>query len=390
MLFHVPVAARGFRHAFTQMKLAGMTMKYSGGILVVFLCLIGIIIGGCEDDSLVDGRGQSVRYSLVVACESQSGTVQYMLEMDIGNGLSLDSTAMPFSEPPFSFVFSNVGPNVYWSVPDAGIFSLLQTTWPVVDTIGFVDSTGGELTLSSDDRYLRIPGTLYRVPGLMDLYEDNQDRFNGAFLTDRNQYVYRTLESNTLYFIDYGTIPVTTVSDTLIGSPFASTWIQSVRPTVSGDSLIVSGRDFSNLTIVDYLLIVDTDNLTVLDTIFLPADIPGPDMVPLIHPDGRRIFWIEGFTAVPPDDIVFSYRLDAGQFEVLLDRADVGELIASRLLMAPGRPDLLVVATDEAAPGVVTKIVRIDLTDNSSKVLREFPSGISIRSASVRTVVEEN
>jgi hypothetical protein len=166
--------------------------------------------------------------------------------------------------------------------------------------------------------------------------------------------------------------------------------IKSVRPSISGDSLILGAQYFDGMALVNYILIAGTDNLTVLETVPIPAGLPVPDRTPVLHPDGRRLFWVQGFTGTVPDDIVFMYRLDTGQFEVILDEGNFGEMTAYQLLLVPGGRDLLVIGADEGGASEVSRVIRIDMMSNTPHILREFPAGISITSAAIRTVIESD
>ncbi|NMC43033.1 MAG: hypothetical protein GYA46_03865 [candidate division Zixibacteria bacterium] len=310
---------------------------------VVTAAIFAVMIGCSDDASPVKSPIVEEDYQLTLSYyyPDASPRVPYFLVVEGPADAIVDSIA--FQEPFDAFRFLENG--------TTAVYTRGKKTWTASWPGGIVSadaSTGGSVIhITPDEQYLFVTGgkpALFSLPDLGALYLAGSGG-DGTLIPHRRLACYHNW-GDTLHYLDFSTGTVVHEKRALRGKSGEVLNFETVCASVSGDSLILSAQRQNGDVLEHYLIVAATADLQVLDQ--TPITVSFQFTRPVVHPDGRRVYWCyEGTTW---NEIVygsvFVYDITTKTLTLLVDGADYG-LFPHQMALSPAGNYLYVLSIND-------------------------------------------
>jgi hypothetical protein len=294
--------------------------------LVCFFITIVILVcsAGCDDNCIVcPGPPETVEpdyhflYSFVGSFSTAS-----VLTYSTKTGEVVDSVyygGFPF----WDVRFSKDGQFAYYTVGDAGNYATWITNFATGDTVNIVDDIAGAwIDLSHDEKYLLLSGAttlrILTLPDLSSIYEREYQNSWGecSFHPNENKAYAVNLIEDSLLILDVEGDVVTESKVPLKNS--AGNPASAIRSMVSlnGKYLILTARNYPSPTDT-YIQLRDTETYELLHE-YRPDHRGG-----YLHPDGKRVFFIDCVEFEPTPGALWELNLETLLMTKVLDGSDV-------------------------------------------------------------------
>lgn len=327
--------------------------KRSYRAAIVATAVFTVMIGCSDDTSPVKSPIVTENYQLALSYyyPDASPRVPYFLMVEGPVDSIIDSIV--FQEPFEAFRFLDSG--------TTAVYTRSKKTWLAAwpsGTAGAVASTGGSVIhITPDEQHLFITGgkpVLFSLPDLTARYSSDVGG-DGTLIPGRSLACYHTW-GDTLYYLDFGSASVTVEKRALRGLSGEILNFETVCTSVSGDSLLLSAQRQNGDVLEHYLIVAATADLQVLDQ--TPIGLSFQFTRPVVHPDGRRVFWCyEGGTwPALVYGSVFVYDITTRALTMLVDGAVYG-LFPHQITLAPAGDDLYVLSNNDL------NLAKVRLTD---------------------------
>ncbi len=210
-----------------------------------------------------------------------------------------------------------------------------------------------QLLLSPDETYLLGSmgmTVLYALPDLTPVYIDSANALDAAFLPGRTQFCYHHFLDDTLIMVDYGSLPATVTRRPLRGVQDEALEISTICPSSGGDSLIISAYNWR--TYQDFVIVASTADLGIIDQVVVDRSLEFA--APLLHSDGRHVFW-------QTPDAIYGYDITTKDFRIVVDDGEGLWYSQQRMALSPDGEYLFVKSINSLlklrfSDGVVTVI----------------------------------
>ncbi len=329
--------------------------------LTMAAMIIGCVLwAGCGDDKPTQGSQTPIDYQVILSYYYDEGQQQtpYLLALSGLTDSIVDSVPMTSFISGFSFSHRDS------LACFASSRRVWTTAWTPAETIGVYDGAGGgRVQISQDDNYVFVSGRksgLFRFPSLEPIFIDTTVGY-GTLIPGRPIVCLHHYSSDTLYFVDYGAPVLRQWAMPMKNQAGEPVLINAICVSISGDTLFVAAEK-RDPTTERYILVVTTDNLRVLDQV---AGGPPLDFTnPLVHPDGRRVFWYYPGGTWPSvtTGSIYVYDIHRKQFRVLLDGTSIPHLFPAGMTVSPFG-DFLYVINDYGL-----SLIRVRLSDGTVTV----------------------
>lgn len=323
---------------------------------------------GCDNEGRHNPAGGTVPsadYQVVLSYYFANNQYQTPFYLMIDGPRDSIAESLAFQTPFNAFQFLDKGTQAVFTIRGKTWLS----AWPAGDVLASNATAGGTaINLTPDERYLFITGSkpvLFSLPDLTPLFQAGSGG-DGTLIPGRRLACYHHW-SDTLHFLDFRTGVAIHEKRVLRGLSGEVLLAGTVCASVSGDSLILSAELDNGQASEQYIIVAATADLSVFDQI--PVSVGFQFTRPVVHPDGKRIFWCKtgGTWPTLTYGAVYTYDIEGKSLTMLLDGSST-HLFPKELRLSPRGDYLYVLSANDLS------LAKVRLSDGETTLLVEgFP-----------------